>query len=186
MDIFSDLVKKTNIGVKNINDDYLIKIADMIVSATKKGKKILFIANGGSNADAQHMVAELTGRYNIERAPIKALAQTNMAELTAIANNHDYVTATLRFIETWGDEGDILFAISKSGNSENILRGVKLARERNMKIVTFSGEDGEIINFSDYPIEIKSKETQVIQLGYMMVVHYICEEIERSMFKIED
>lgn len=185
MDIFSDMVKKTDKGVSFINDDYLIRIADIIVTATKKGKKILFIGNGGSNADAQHIVAEFTGRYKMDRPPIKALAQTNMAELTAVANNYDYVTATLRFIETWGDEGDILIAISTSGNSENVLEGARLAKERKMKIVTMTGSGGELTNLSDYPIEIKSTETPIIQLGYMMVAHYICEEVEKSLF-LED
>jgi D-sedoheptulose 7-phosphate isomerase len=182
MDIFSDLVKKTNKGVEYINDDYLIRIADIIVTATKKGKKILFIGNGGSNADAQHIVAEFTGRYRIDRPPIKALAQTNMAEMTAVANNYDYVTATVRFIETWGEEGDILFAISTSGNSENVLKGVELAKHRKMKIITMSGSSGKLAAMADYPIEIRSTETPIIQLGYMMIAHYICEEVEKCLF----
>lgn len=184
MIVFSDISKNVNKSVEAMNDEYLIVIADVIVAAAKKKKKILIIGNGGSNADAQHIAAELTDQRGLNKPSIRVVTQCSTAQMTSISNEMDLFTSTLHFIQSWGEEGDIIIFLSANDNSLklNTLKIIDVARKKKMKIISITGLNDPFINAVDYPIEINSKETHIIQIGAMMVMHYIAEVIEKTLY----
>ena len=157
---------------------------DTIVEAYTENRKVLFCGNGGSAADSEHLAAELSGRFKLNRKPLNADALHNSGSaLTAISNDFSYDEAYARLVESKGLEGDILIAISTSGQSQNVINAITKAKDLNMKIITISGQN--ISNFherSDVNITIPSTDTARIQEAYMLVGHIICEEVEKNLF----
>ena len=153
----------------------------------KKGKKILWCGNGGSAADAQHMAAELMGGLvSHKRPPIPSIAlATDTSFLTAWANDISYETVFSRQIEGIGNEGDLLVAISTSGNSENVIRAVIAAKKKSITSISLTGNNGgKLAKYCDIDICIPSKNTQLIQEGHLLTEHILCEMLEQSMMKI--
>ena len=153
----------------------------------KKGKKILWCGNGGSAADAQHMAAELMGGLvSHKRPPIPSIAlTTDSSFLTAWTNDISYETVFSRQIEGIGNKGDLLVAISTSGNSENVIRAVIAAKEKSITSVSLTGNDGgKLAKVSDIDICIPSNNTQLIQEGHLLTEHILCEILEQSMINI--
>ena len=153
----------------------------------KKGKKILWCGNGGSAADAQHMAAELMGGLiSHKRPPIPSISlTTDTSFLTAWTNDTSYETVFSRQIEGIGNEGDLLVAISTSGNSENVIRAVFAAKEKGITSVSLTGNNGgKLAKISDIDICIPSKNTQLIQEGHLLAEHILCEILEQRMMKI--
>jgi D-sedoheptulose 7-phosphate isomerase len=187
------LIKNLNsaIDVKSqilANSDLQDVVDEVVIEMTKclqLGGKILFCGNGGSAADAQHLAAELSGRYYKDRAPLFAEAlHVNTSYLTAIANDYSFEDTYARLTEAFGREGDILVCISTSGNSENIARALNKAKELNMKTVGITGaKESKISKTADYLIQIPSTDTPRVQEGYMLIGHTICEMIETNMFE---
>ena len=162
------------------------KAANEMSLAIRKGKKILWCGNGGSAADAQHMAAELMGGLvSHDRPPIPSVAlTTDTSFLTAWTNDTNYETVFSRQIEGIGDEGDILVAISTSGNSKNIINAVKIAKAKGIVTITLTGNDGgELGIMSDINICISSKNTQIIQEGHLLAEHILCEVLEENLIK---
>ena len=161
-----------------------IKFAsEIMVKACKNDKKILWCGNGGSAADAQHMAAELMGGLRShDRPPIASLAlTTDTSFITAWSNDTDYETIFSRQIEAIGHEGDVLIAISTSGNSKNVIRGINVAKKKGIYVIVLTGKSGgEMVELGDINICIPSDDTQRIQEGHLMVEHILCEYVEAS------
>jgi D-sedoheptulose 7-phosphate isomerase len=160
-------------------------IASAIIAALRAGNKILLIGNGGSAADAQHIAAELVGRYKEERPSYAALAlTTDTSALTAIGNDYGFEQVFARQIEGLGRRGDVLLAFSTSGRSPNILAGLRTARERGLVTVGFTGSKGHALGvLCDHLFVSPSDDTPVIQQIHLTIAHGICDQIEQTMMR---
>lgn len=161
----------------------LHRAIDLCKECFKNGNKILIAGNGGSAADAQHFAAEFVGRYKKERKGYPALAlTTDTSCLTAWANDYDYETVFSRQVEALGKSGDIFVGISTSGNSKNILRAIEKAKNLGLHTVAILGKDGGIIkNIADITLLVPSNNTPRIQEAHIMLIHIICEEVEKDL-----
>lgn len=161
------------------------KVAEEIVACYGHDGKVLFCGNGGSAADAQHIAAELSGRFYFDRDPLDAEAlHVNTSYLTAVANDYSYDQIYSRLIKARGRKGDILFGISTSGNSGNVIKAFELANQIGMITVGMTGESGgKMKDISQYLINVPSGDTPRIQESHIMVGHIICELVEDRMFE---
>lgn len=158
--------------------------ANSCVESLKNGGKILFCGNGGSAADAQHLAAELSGRFYYDRDPLYAEAlHVNTSYLTAVANDYSYEEIFARQIKAQGKRNDVLIGISTSGNSENVVRAMKVAKEKGMRTIALTGKNGGKMGvFTDVLINIPSDDTPRIQEMHILIGHILCENIESTMF----
>jgi D-sedoheptulose 7-phosphate isomerase len=151
--------------------------------ALRYGKKILICGNGGSAADSQHFAAELTGRYMMERKSLAAIAlTTDTSALTAIGNDYGFEKVFSRQVEGLGEKGDVLIGISTSGNSKNVIEAVKMAKEKGLRTICFLGASGALKDICDLPINVPSTATPRIQECHELIMHTICDLVEKSMF----
>jgi D-sedoheptulose 7-phosphate isomerase len=164
--------------------DTLEKITNEIINCYKHDGKVLWCGNGGSAADAQHLAAELTGRYYYDRPPLFSEAlHVNTSYITAVANDYSYGEIYSRLTKGMGRKGDILIGLSTSGNSENVVNALKVANEIGMITVGFTGDGGgKMKEHCKYLIAIPSKDTPRIQECHMLFGHSICEIVEASLF----
>ncbi len=160
-------------------------IAAAIVTALRAGNKLLIIGNGGSAADAQHIAAEIIGRYKQDRPAYAAMAlTTDTSALTAIANDYGFEQVFARQVEGLGARGDVLLALSTSGRSPNILAALRSARERGLVTIGFTGSKGEALGaLCDHLFVSPSDDTPVVQQIHLSVAHGICDEIEQTMMR---
>ena len=158
--------------------------AEMIIQALLNGNKVMFCGNGGSAADAQHLAAELIGRYRKNRNPIAGIAlTTDSSSITAVGNDFSFDEIFSRQVEALGKEGDILYAISTSGNSENIIKSINLAKKLNIKTIGITGQDGGKIGpICDVIIKTPASRPDRIQEMHIAVGQIICEIIENRLF----
>jgi D-sedoheptulose 7-phosphate isomerase len=159
------------------------KAAEMIRTSLADGGKLLIAGNGGSAADAQHIAAELTGRFLRERKPLPAIAlHANSSALTAIGNDYGYEHVFARELAAHARPGDVLLAISTSGGSKNILRAIEEAREKKVAVIGMTGESGGAMRTAcDVCLCVPSKSTARIQEMHIMIGHTICELLEEGM-----
>jgi len=157
---------------------------DCIVSAYQNGGKVLFCGNGGSAADAQHLAAELSGKFYLDRAPLDAEAlHVNTSYVTAVANDYSFEDVFSRAVEGKGKEGDVLVAISTSGNSNNVIKAIKSAKSKGMKVIGMSGGNGgRMRSMCDILLRVPSSDTPRIQEGHITIGHIICELVEEKLF----
>jgi D-sedoheptulose 7-phosphate isomerase len=155
-----------------------------IVTCYKNGGKVLWCGNGGSAADAQHLAAELSGRFYYDRPPLFSEAlHVNTSYTTAVANDYSYDIIYSRLVEAMGQKGDVLIGLSTSGNSGNVIKALEKAKEMGIVTVAFTGETGGKMNgISKYLINIPSKDTPRIQECHMLLGHTICEIVEMKLF----
>jgi D-sedoheptulose 7-phosphate isomerase len=160
-------------------------IAQAIIAALRSGNKLLIVGNGGSAADAQHIAAEIVGRYKQDRAAYAALAlTTDTSALTAIANDYGFEQVFARQVEGLGRRGDVLLALSTSGRSPNILAALRSARERGLVTIGFTGSKGETLRaLCDHLLVAPTDDTPIVQQIYLTVAHAICDEIEQAMMR---
>ena len=160
-------------------------IAAAIISALRSGNKILLIGNGGSAADAQHIAAEIIGRYKQDRPAYAAIAlTTDTSALTAIANDYGFEQLFARQVEGLGARGDVLLALSTSGRSPNILAALRSAREHGLVTIGFTGSKGEALGaLCDHLLVSPSDDTPVVQQIHLSVAHGICDAIEQTMMR---
>ncbi len=162
------------------------KAVDLLVDAYKKGKKLLLCGNGGSAADCQHIATELMIRlsHHIQRPALPAIAlTTDTSNLTAGGNDIGYENVFARNVEGLGNEGDILLAISTSGNSPNVIKAVEMAHSKGLKAIGFlGGNGGKLKSLVDIPVVIPSNNTQRIQEGHITVAHIVCELTEEELY----
>jgi D-sedoheptulose 7-phosphate isomerase len=159
-------------------------IVDVMVDVLKKGNRIYFCGNGGSAADAQHLAAELSGRFYTDRHALRAEAlHCNTSYLTAVANDYSFDMIYARLIEGIADAGDILVGLSTSGNSENVVKAFEVASGKKMITVGFTGESGgRMRTISDHIIMVPSKDTPRIQESHILIGHIICQMVEEKYF----
>lgn len=175
-----------------IEDEFLQQQIENVITKSieslKNGGRILLCGNGGSAADAQHIAAELSGRYKIDRKPLDAEAlHVNTSYLTAVANDYSFDIVYSRLVEAKGRAGDVLFAISTSGNSENIINAINSAKGKKMIVIGFTGNlGGKMKNLCDVLVNVPATETPIIQQLHAVIGHYICEQIELKIFKNEN
>ena len=162
----------------------LSELVDEMVNCYKKDGKVLLCGNGGSAADAQHIAAELSGRFYTDRDPLYAEAlHVNSSYLTAVANDYDFETVYARLVKAKGRKGDILIGISCSGSSENILRALKAGHDAGMITAGFTGEDGSKMEDScKYLLKVSSNDTPRIQEAHILLGHILCELVESALF----
>jgi D-sedoheptulose 7-phosphate isomerase len=159
-------------------------VINILVDTFRKENKVLFCGNGGSAADAQHLAAEFTGRFYINRAPLYAEAlHVNTSYLTAVANDYSYEEIYSRMVEAMGKPGDILVAMSTSGNSPNIIKAIKKAKDLKMKVIGMTGNTGgNMKDICDIIFNVPSEITPRIQESHMLIGHIICEQVEKILF----
>lgn len=174
---------------KKISEDSVLagvieNVINLIVDAFKKGNSVYFCGNGGSAADAQHLAAEFSGRFYINRKALPAEAlHCNTSYLTAVANDYSYDVIYSRLIDGLGKPGDVLIGLSTSGNSKNIVEAFKTAQENGLTTIGFTGNNGGIMkNHSHYLIDIPSKDTPRIQECHMLIGHIVCQLVEEKLF----
>lgn len=160
------------------------QLADIMVKSLRRGGTIFFCGNGGSAADAQHLAAELSGRFYFDRAPLPAEAlHCNTSYLTAIANDYGFEHVYERLIKGNGKKGDVLVGLSTSGNSLNITKAFETAKNLDITTIAFTGENGgKLKEVADYILQIPSTDTPRIQEAHILIGHIICELIETEMF----
>jgi D-sedoheptulose 7-phosphate isomerase len=159
------------------------RIAAVIVAALGSGNKLLIIGNGGSAADAQHIAAEIVGRYKQDRPAYAAIAlTTDTSALTAIANDYGFEQVFARQVEGLGRRGDVLLALSTSGRSPNVVAALRTARDRGLVTIGFTGGKGEALGaLCDHLLIAPCDDTAMIQQIHLVAAHGICDEIEQTM-----
>lgn len=160
------------------------KVADLLVKAFRKGKKVLLCGNGGSAADAQHIASELSGKFLKNREPLYAEAlHVNSSYLTATANDYSFEDIYSRLVQAQGAKGDILIGISTSGNSMNVINALVEAKKKGMTTITLTGDRRcKAEAHSDMLIRVPSAHTPRIQEAHILIGHIICELVERELF----
>lgn len=169
-----------------LGEEYLAamgSIAGLITKAIRKKGKVIVCGNGGSAADAQHLAAELVGRFAKERRAIPAISlTTNSSTLTAIANDYSYDVTFKRQLEAFAGPNDVVIGISTSGKAKNVIEALKYARSRNVRTVAITGKDGgPLKRFSDIALIAPSFETPRIQEIHILVIHILCALVEDSL-----
>jgi D-sedoheptulose 7-phosphate isomerase len=163
----------------------IMTAADWMTAALYAGHKLLLFGNGGSAADAQHIAAEFVGRFEKERRAWPAIAlTTDTSILTALGNDYGIDVVFARQIEALGQPGDVVLAFSTSGNSPNVLEGVKAARAKGLRVIGFTGADGgKLAPLCDLALRVPSRRTARIQEGHMVICHALCEVTEAALLE---
>ena len=175
---FTYVLNDTNIHTK------IEKIIDLSIKAFRNDKKMLFCGNGGSASDAQHITAELSGKFYVDRPPLNAEAlHVNSSFITAVANDYGYDEIYSRMVQASGRAGDILVGISTSGNSTNVIKAIKKAKEIGIITIGFTGNKiGDMDSICDVIIKAPTNDTPRVQEIHILIGHIICEMIEEKMF----
>lgn len=174
-------------AIDHIDDD-IVQAGNIMVQCLLEGHKILSCGNGGSAADAQHFSSELLNRYSVERPSLPAMALTTDAStITSIANDYCYEEVFSKQIRALGQSGDVLLAISTSGNSANVVAAIKAAHLRGMQVIALTGKDGgdiatEALENHDIEIRVPSMTTAHIQETHLMIIHCLCDMIDQQLF----
>ena len=179
--IFRESIKVKEETLK-ANLESILQASNSIIAALKDKRKVMFFGNGGSAADSQHIAAELIGRFQRERPSLAAIAlTTDTSILTALGNDYGFDVVFARQIEGIGHKGDVAFAISTSGNSTNVLAGVRQAKKMGMTVIALTGcGGGELARLSDINLIVPSHKTARIQESHICMAHVICELVENE------
>lgn len=183
-----DYIKAGMEARSKINTGQIRNIAHRIVDSINNGGKLVTFGNGGSAADAQHFVAELTGHFSRERRPLAALClNTNVSSITAIANDYSYDDVFSRQVHALVRSGDVVIGITTSGNSSNVIDAINSAREQGAYTISMTGKSGgKIKSLSNEAVNVESDDTPIIQEMHITIIHMICLEIDRLMEKEND
>jgi len=178
---------ETKLKMKESCTDDIVRAVNTVVDAYKNGNKLLLCGNGGSAADCQHIATEFMIRlsHDIERPALAAIAlTTDTSNLTAGGNDIGFDNVFARNVEGLGGEGDVLLAISTSGNSPNVVKAVEMAKKKGMKVIGFlGGSGGKLKPMVDVPVVIPATNVQRIQEGHITAAHILCEGVENSLYK---
>ena len=178
---------KTKEGIYN-NSELITKIeqaTNLIIESYKNGGKVLTAGNGGSAGDAQHIAAEFVSKFFLERPALSAISlTTNTSILTSIGNDYDHEIVFARQVQAHGRQGDILIAISTSGNSKNVVKAAETAQKLGLKVIGLTGiTPSELDKFCDVTIKVPSNVTPIIQESHIMIAHIICALVEKEVNK---
>jgi len=165
------------------NETGVASLAEAVLSCLKNGGRLLLFGNGGSAADAQHIAAEMVGRFHSERRPLAALAlTTDSSVLTAVGNDYGFEEVFARQLRALGRAGDLAVAISTSGNSPNVLRGVAVARDLGMRTAGLTGRDGgRLGGLVEFHLNVPHTSTARVQEVHIMIGHLLCELVDQSL-----
>ncbi len=189
MEVRKQIEKSIELQHKLLSDEAMLSriesCVQLITETYKAGGKVLFCGNGGSAADAQHLSAELSGCFYMDRDPLNAEAlHVNASFMTATANDQSFDKVYKRMVEATGNKGDVLVALSTSGTSSNILKALKAAAERGMKTIGMTGSDGRrMAEYCDVLLRVPSADTPRIQEMHMLLGHIVCENVESILFR---
>lgn len=175
-------LKRSAETISRIDPAQIRKAADILIEAFRNGNQAIFMGNGGSSADAQHIAAEFSGRYMMERPALPGVCLSNIAPVTAIGNDYSYDLVFKRQIEGICRKGDVVIGMSTSGNSKNVILAMEAAKERGAVTISFTGDGGRMREIADHAVVIPSKETPRIQEAYLCACHTICGIVERELF----
>lgn len=176
-----ETLKKFLESSKNITA--IEKAIQLQVQCLKNDGRLLSCGNGGSMCDSMHFVEELTGRYRKDRRPLSAMSMGDPSHITCVANDYGYECIFSRHVEAWGREGDVLVAISTSGNSQNVILAAEEAKRKQMKVIGLLGKTGgKLKDLVDVPIIVDSQVTDRIQEIHIKIIHIFIEGIERALF----
>ena len=175
-------LKRSAETISNIDPAQIRRAADILIECFRNGGQAIFMGNGGSSADAQHIAAEFSGRYMLERPALPGVCLSNIAPVTAIGNDYSYDLVFKRQIEGICRKGDVVIGMSTSGNSKNVLLAMEAAKERGAITISFTGDGGRMMEIADHAVVIPSKETPRIQEGYLCACHTMCGIVERELF----
>ncbi len=169
------------------NLSQIVEITEMIIESLKKGGKILIFGNGGSAADAQHIAAELIGRFKKDRSALAAIAlTTNSSIISSLANDYGYEVIFAKQIEALGKKNDVAIGISTSGKAKNVILGIKQAKKMGIRTVALSGGDGgDLIRAADLSLLVPSNVTARIQEAHITIGHAVCEIVELTLCRSE-
>ena len=183
-----DYIKAGMEARSKINAGQIRSIARRIVDSIEKGGKLVTFGNGGSAADAQHFVAELTGHFSFEREPLAALClNTNVSSITAIANDYSYDDVFSRQVDALVKSGDVVIGITTSGNSPNVINAINSARKLGAYTIGMTGKSGgKIKPLCNEAVNVESDDTPIIQEMHIAIIHMICLEIDRIIEKEND
>ncbi|MCL4306962.1 MAG: D-sedoheptulose 7-phosphate isomerase [Candidatus Thermoplasmatota archaeon] len=183
-----DYIKAGMEARSKINAGQIRSIARRIFDSIKNGGKLVTLGNGGSAADAQHFVAELTGHFSFERRPLAALClNTNVSSITAIANDYSYDEVFSRQVDALVKSGDVVVGITTSGNSPNVINAIKSANKLGAYTIGMTGKSGgKIKTICNEPVNVESDDTPIIQEMHIAIIHMICLEIDRIIEKEND
>lgn len=167
------------------NGDRIERIAQKMADTLRRGGKILLFGNGGSACDATHIAAEFVCRFQKDREALAAISlTTDMAAITSISNDYDYSEVFSRQVAALGKQGDLAIAISTSGNSPNVIKGVEAAKKKGITTVAFTGGNGgRLVTLVDEPFVVPSKVTARIQETHITLGHVLCEMVEETLFE---
>ncbi len=179
----SIIIKEKFLNEKNI--DKIIDVAKVIANAFNDGKKLILFGNGGSATDASHIAAEFINRFKKERPGLPAISlNTDMAVITSIANDYDFSEVFAKQLKSLAEEGDIVVAISTSGNSPNVLKAMDIAKKKRLITVAFTGIKGErFASKATYAFVVPSDNTPRIQEIHIMLGHVLCQMVEEILFE---
>lgn len=187
--IFAESIE-TKMKAAEVLPDAIAKAGETMVASLLNGGKILTCGNGGSAGDAQHFSSEMLNRFERERPALPAIAlTTDPSTITSIANDYSYNEVFSKQIRALGNQGDVLLAISTSGNSANVVQAIQAAHDRGMNVVAMTGRDGgQIANFistDDVEIRVPAQSTARIQEVHLVVIHALCDFIDQQLFGSE-
>lgn len=188
MNLKAAIEASINTKKKILEDEKIIaqikQVAALCIETYNEDGKVLFCGNGGSAADAQHLAAELSGRFYYDREPLYAEAlSVNTSYITAVGNDYSYDMVFSRMVKAAGKKSDVLIAISTSGNSANVVKAVEQANKLDMKTIGFTGENGgELNKICDVCVKVPSTDTPRIQESHILIGHIVCEIVEETMF----
>ncbi len=167
------------------NLEAIEEVSRLIASAFNEGKKLILFGNGGSATDASHIAAEFVGRFKRERPGLNAVSlSSNMAVMTALANDYDFSEVYSRQLKAIAEEGDVVIAISTSGNSPNVLKAVDAARRKKLKTIAFTGaKGGKLASKANYAFTVPSDKTPRIQETHITLGHVLCQMVEEILFE---
>ena len=168
------------------NIDAILEVSKVIADTFNDGKKLILFGNGGSAADASHIAAEFVNRFKKERPSLPAIAlNTDMAVITAIANDYDYSDVFAKQLKALGAEGDIVLAISTSGSAANVLKAMEVAKKKRLKTIAFTGAKGEkFASKATYAFIVPSDNTPRIQETHITLGHVLCQMVEEILFEV--
>lgn len=175
----ANLILNDTTFIETINE-----VSELIINTYRNGNKIIFCGNGGSAAEAQHLAAELSGKFKLERKAIPAEAcHVNTSFVTAVANDYDFSKVYSRYVEAFGNKGDVLIGLSTSGTSQNIVNAFNRAKQQGLVRVALTGSSGGLLNtLSMHILKVPSNSVPRIQEMHLLIGHIICEKVEQTLF----
>lgn len=167
------------------NIDAVVEVSNLIAEAFNRGNKLMIFGNGGSSTDAAHIAAEFVGRFKMERPALPALdLNTNLAIVTAIANDYDFSEIFVRQLKAHAQDGDVVIGMSTSGNSKNVIKAIEEAKKRKIRTIVFTGAGGgKLAAMADHIFAVPSSDTPRIQETHITLGHVLCQMVEEILFE---